>query len=226
MNIDIPIKTNTITKIILSLIGIEIMFVAIYAIDFVNVHPSWQFCELFDLDRESNIPTWFSTFQLLMIGLISLSVCIQKNYSLPPSKAGLLTFGAGFIYLSIDEASAIHEKITYTFHDNLLVPYFDGVHGIWIVVYGAIGLTLLTIFHRDVIAVWKSLRRESIIFIVGIIIYLIGAAGAETITFFHIDKSNPTLYTMEVIFEEFFEMLGASLLLCGTLHFATKKLAH
>jgi len=224
MNITIPLKTGHIPKIILSLIAIEILFSGIYLMDYLSGHPYWQLCELFDLDREFTIPAWFSTIQLFMIGLIALAIRGQKNYTVPPSIAAMTVFSLGFIYLSIDEASAIHEKLTYAFYNNSYVPYFNGTHGIWIVVYGALAILLIAIFHKDIIAVWKFYRRESMLFIVGMIIYLAGAGGAETITYFQIDKSNPIVYTIEVIAEEFLEMSGVTLLLGSILMLAVKKL--
>jgi len=124
----------------------------------------------------------------------------------------------------MDEGSSIHEKLTLVFHNNPLVPYFDGVHGIWIVVYGCIGIITLLILRKDIFAVCKYFRKEALIFLYGMIIFLAGTAGAETITFFYIDKSNPFVYTIEVILEEFLEMAGASILAYSVLLLAIQKL--
>jgi len=225
MNITVPLKAGHIPKIILSLIAIELLFLGIYIIDYLSGHPYWQLCELFDLDREFTIPAWFSTIQLFMIGLIALAIRGQRNFIAPPSNAAMTVFGLGFIYLSIDEASAIHEKLTYAFYNNPYVPYFNGMHGIWIVVYGSIAILLILIFRKSIVAVWQTYRRESILFVVGMIIYLAGAGGAETITYFQIDKSNPMVYTIEVIAEEFLEMSGVTLILGSILMLAVKKLS-
>jgi hypothetical protein len=76
---------------------------------------------------------------------------------------------------------------------------------------------------KDIIAVCKSFPKESLIFTLGMIIYLAGSAGAETITFFYIDKTNPFIYCWEVILEELLEMGGASILLYSVLVMAIKK---
>ena len=102
--------------------------------DFLLGEPAWRIHELFDLDSETSIPTWFSVIQLFMIGLIPLLIAFSQTTVPPPSKGGLTLFGLGFIYLSMDEGSVIHEKLTYVFYNNPLVPYFHGTHGIWIVV--------------------------------------------------------------------------------------------
>ena len=161
---------------------------------------------------------------LFRSGLIPLLVAFSRTATPPPSRRGLVFFGLGFIYLSMDEGSSIHEKLTLVFHNNPLVPYFEGVHGIWIVVYGCIGIIVLLILSRDIFAVCKYYRKEALIFFGGMIVYLAGAGGAETITYFYIDKSNPFVYTIEVILEEFLEMSGASILLYSVLLLAIKKL--
>lgn len=152
--------------------------------DFLLGEPAWRIHELFDLDSETSIPTWFSVIQLFMIGLIPLLIAFSQTTVPPPSKGGLTLFGLGFIYLSMDEGSVIHEKLTYVFYNNPLVPYFHGTHGIWIVVYGCIGIIVLLILYKDIFAMCKYFRTEALIFIVGMIIFLAGAGGAETITFF------------------------------------------
>jgi len=194
--------------------------------DFLLGEPFWRIHELFDLDSETSIPTWFSIIQLFMIGLIALLVAFSQTATPPPSKWGLTLFGLGFIYLSMDEGSVIHEKLTYEFYNNPLVPYFHGTHGIWIVVYGCIGIIVLLILHRDIFAVCKHFRKEALIFIGGMIIFLAGTAGSETITYFYVDKTNPFVYTVEVILEEFLEMVGASVLLYSVMLLAIKKLEH
>lgn len=203
---------------------IEIFFCAVYLGDFMAGEPFWRLHKLFDLDSEISIPTWFSIIQLFIIGLIPLLVAFSQTVTPPPSKRGLTLFGLGFIYLSMDEGSSIHEKLTLVFHNNPLVPYFDGVHGIWIVVYGCIGIITLILLRRDIFAVCKHFRKVALIFAAGMIVYLAGAGGAETITYFYIDKSNPFVYTIEVILEEFLEMAGASILLYSVLLLAIKKL--
>jgi len=220
------IHSRDVTRAFLALIIAEIFFCLVYFGDFLLGEPIWRIHELFNLDSEVSIPTWFSIIQLFIIGIIALLVAFSKTATPPPSKGGLTLFGLGFIYLSMDEGSAIHEKLTYEFYNNPLVPYFHGTHGIWIVVYGCIGIIVFLVLHRDIFAVCKHFRKEALIFIGGMIVFLAGTAGSETITYFYVDKSNPFVYTVEVILEEFLEMAGASVLLYGVSLLAIKKLEH
>ena len=58
---------------------------------------------------------------------------------------------------------------------------------------------------------------------IGMIIFLAGTGGSETITYFYIDKTNPWIYAMEVVLEEFLEMLGASILFYSVMLACIKK---
>jgi len=223
MDLKYSFTTQRATKTFIWLIIIELIFCAIYFTDFLLNEPNWRIHELFNLDEEANIPAWFSTIQLFMIGLIAVLTAQSQHYKSPPSKRGLTIFGLGFMYLSLDEGAVIHEKLTYEFHNHPWVPYFDGVHGIWIVVYGCIGIIVLLLLRRDIWAICKTLRREAVIFMVGMVIFLAGTGGSEAITYFYIDKTNPLVYAIEVVLEEFLEMLGASLLFYSVLLASIKK---
>jgi len=213
MSLFYPTSRRDASKALTFLILCEIIFCAIYLGDFLLDHPSWWIYELFNIDLESNIPTWFSTMQLFLIGFTFLHIGYRTGHTPPPSKLGT----------KMDEAAIIHEKLTWVFINNPLVPYFDGRHGVWIVVYGCIAIILLIVLYKDLWAMWKSFRQESRLFMLGMFIFLFGAAGMETLTFFFLDKTNLLHYTWEVIFEEFFEMSGVSLMLYSTLLVLIKK---
>jgi hypothetical protein len=179
MDLKYSFTSKRATKIFISLIIIELLFCAIYFTDFLLNEPNWRIHELFNLDEEANIPSWFSTIQLFMIGLIAIATAQSEHYRRPPSKWGLTLFGFGFIYLSLDEGAVLHEKFTYEFHNHPWVPYFNGVHGIWIVIYMGVAIVVLSILGRDIWTICKTLRRESLIFIIGVLQLLAGTGGSE-----------------------------------------------
>src|SRR3989338_6601340 len=99
MNIRIPFKPGHVKNIVAGLIALEIVFVVIYAFDFISQHPYWQTCELYDLDRQANVPAWFSTTQLLFISLAAFVIAGNSSRTHTPSKPFFSTIGEGFIYL-------------------------------------------------------------------------------------------------------------------------------
>jgi len=224
MSLLCPCNNKDANRVLIYLIVCEIIFAIIYFLDFSLGEPIFFIHELFNLDQEANIPSWFSTIQLFLIGLVALIVSCEKRHTPPPSRTGLTVFGLGFVYLSMDEASIIHEKMTHAFYNNPWVPYFHGQHGVWIVVYMCVAIVVITLLYKDIGAVFKMFPRESIIFSLGMFIFLLGSGGMETLTFFYLDKSNLLFYTMEVVIEEFLEMFGASIIFYSVLRMAIKKL--
>ncbi|OGX34613.1 MAG: hypothetical protein A3C36_02295 [Omnitrophica WOR_2 bacterium RIFCSPHIGHO2_02_FULL_52_10] len=223
MSLLCPKSDRDAVKALVCLILCELLFCGIFWVDFLFDHPFWWVYELFNIDQESNIPTWFSTIQLFLIGLLFLFIGYRTEHTPPPSKLGTKIFGFGFIYLSLDEAAIIHEKLTWVFINNPLVPYFHGRHGVWIVVYGTIAIILLALLAKDLWALGKAYPRLSRIFLLGIVVFLFGSAGMETITFFYLDESDKLVYTVEVIMEEFLEMAGVSVMLYSVLLLSLKK---
>ena len=66
---------------------------------------------LFHLNREANIPTLFSTFQLLLAsGLLSIIAVARKNQG-ERDYLYWLGLATGFLFLSIDEGAQIHELL-------------------------------------------------------------------------------------------------------------------
>jgi hypothetical protein len=223
MSLFCPNSSRDAFKVLVCLILCEIAFCGIYLADFLLDHPAWWIYELFSIDLEANIPAWFSTIQLFLIGFVFLFMGYRKGHTPPPSKLGTKIFGFGFIYLSLDEGAIIHEKLTWVFINNPLVPYFHGRHGVWIVVYGSLAILLTVLLQKDLRDLWKTCRRPALIFLLGGIIFLFGTAGMETLTFFYLNESNRLLYVIEVIIEEFLEMSGASILLYSVLLLSMKK---
>src|ERR1041384_1983401 len=61
----------------------------------------------FSLDREANFPTYFSVVQLVVAGLLCLS--IARNPSHQGERRSWQILGYGMLFMSIDEMTQIHE---------------------------------------------------------------------------------------------------------------------
>ncbi len=114
------------------LIVSELFLVLIYLGSTYAGNPSWHIKILFDLDGEANIPTWFSSIQLLGVGLVFLLVSRLRNFTIFADKIFFKISGLAFIYFSMDEVVTIHEKITSSLSKFDFIPQFKGNHGIWI----------------------------------------------------------------------------------------------
>ena len=204
-------------RLLLTLILFEIFLVVMYFLGVFLKMPS-AINILFNLDREATIPAWFSSAQLLLIGILFIfsNNWAQINRIVNPEF--LLIVGMSFVYLSMDESAVIHEKITGTLNHIKWIPRFKGNHGIWIPIYSIIFVLLATIGRHTIFSILKIYPRQSLLVFSGLLIFVLGGVGLEIIYYLYLeDSGRPILTKVEIAFEELFEMLGASIVLYGTI---------
>lgn len=204
------------------LVVIEAVLVLSYVNSLIFFDKDDAVFKLFDLNGESNIPTWFSSIQLFTVGLFFLLLAEKAKSSPLHSNSSaqrlswtfLLFISSGFIFLSADEAICIHEYITGRLSGIEALPRFNDGHGIWIPIYITIFATSTLATYRHILAIWKHNRRAFLIIATGLGSALIGGIGLEIVSY---QFKLGGLYHPEVIFEEFLEMFGVSLILYGSL---------
>jgi hypothetical protein len=207
-------------KLLFTLIGFELLLITLYfIIHILFATIRWgPLSPLFDLNGELSIPTWFSSVQLFVVGVIFLLTSQQNQESEFPSSRFMIISGLGFIFLSADEAAVIHERITKAaIKLDLKWLLFKNNHGAWIGIYLLLGLILLLAFRRDLQVLWTYFRRESFAILAGALIFLAGCVGIEVISYY----INP-FPKVEVLFEELFEMTGVTLILYGVMLFSMR----
>lgn len=123
------------------------MFTISISFDFWTIKP-W-----FDLDGEVSILTWHSSSQLLVSGLFILAAFRFRRPGSPRLGFYLLV-GLGLIFLSADEASSIHEKLTPLSEKYAqFVPLIRGNQGAWITIYGVIFALILVINYNNILQI-------------------------------------------------------------------------
>jgi hypothetical protein len=202
--------------LIAALVAVELLFVG------MNLAPFWieslpRFA-LFDLDHEQSIATWFSSSQLLLVGVFVWLSGLFPTPASKPSQTFFVTTGACFIYLSMDEAAYIHERITAYFAEYPWVPHFSGNHGVWIFVYASLFSVILFLFRHDVKAALRFYPNSSAILLSGFLVFVVGGVGVEIILYEMIHDDTPDLLRVaQYTAEEFLEMLGGSIMLHGAI---------
>jgi hypothetical protein len=214
--------TGRAARLLQSLIAIECLFVIVYAIDALLRERFWLLHALFDLDGEANIPTWFSSCQLFLIGAILFLLGVMPHKSERPSRPFLLVLSVRFLLLSLDETAQLHERIT----QGVGRRYID-----WLpeFVWGRASLTLslpvvatfmLRLTLRDLSAIWRWSPRLSLLAMAGACISIFGGVVMEAIGYKLLQYGSP-FYKFEVAIEESMEMFGASLILYFTILLAS-----
>lgn len=157
-----------------------------------------------DMDDEASLPTWFSQFLLLGIGVTALVTSrFETNHRLRRLWGFIGIVG---ILFSINEVAAIHEFILQSAH----LLYYGEVAPT--AVLNAWWLALPFIFIAAGFLLWwinrLFPRRTVILFFVAGIFYISGAAGLDLVSN-DLNKSSFAYQGVATAIEEGFEMLGA-----------------
>ena len=224
MNLHLSISTGFLRRILTFLICLELLFVLIFLLDQWTGTPIWAVHHFFDLDAESNIPAWFSSIQLCMIGILLLFSAGNTLSSDRPSSWFLYVLALGFIFLSADEAAGIHEILSVMLKKREIFPRFAGNHGIWIPLYVTAGVSFLLVTRKQLASLWTKYPRAAAVGTAGMAIFLLGGVGLEILSYeFLRDGSHQVLFNLEVALEEWMEMCGASLILYGVALFESLR---
>ncbi|MCF6159068.1 MAG: hypothetical protein E3K32_10980 [wastewater metagenome] len=162
---------------------------------------------LFDLDRERNIPTFFTTAALLTCSTLLAAITFAKR------KTGegyllWLSMAAIFLFLSIDEFAVLHERLVIPLQSAIQTSgifYFA-----WVIPYGIALLVFALIYLKFFL---NLPRKTQILFATAGLIYITGAFGMELIggRFYelHGEEAEKTIrYFIITTVEECMEMAG------------------
>lgn len=177
-----------------------------------------ELVRLFNINRESSIPTWYAS-SLLLACAILLGLIAHNQYV---RQAGERRYWIGlaliFLFLSIDEAAEIHERLTQPLQAvfNAGGPLFFA----WMIAYIPLVLVFGVVYFRFWLRLPPRTRR---LFLLSGVLYLGGAVGVEMIgsNIWYQDGGTSLFYSTIGTIEEFLEMLGAATLIYTLLTYIT-----
>lgn len=158
---------------------------------------------MLDFHAEANLPTWWASSQLLLVAALALLIALQLDAG--PLRHFYLLLALGFVFFSMDEAATIHEAISGLSKEISLATFLPEGHGAWMFVYPVVALVVLVVMRKGLIQFLKS-PSGRLAFIVGGAVWILGGVGAELIGYYAGESMT------EVIFEEFAELLGVTLM--------------
>ena len=201
--------TFTPTKIAVSLgtiIGCLVLahIAVLFSIYYLGHDYVFGLLSLFHLDHERNIPTLFSTLQLLLASGLLSTIAVARRNKGERDYLHWLGLAAIFLFLSIDETTVIHEKLNEPLRTALSTSgllYFA-----WVIPYGIFVVLVMLIYFRFVLNLPVSIRRLTVS---AGTIYMAGAIGMEMIGGFHFELHGRDLFLeLAVLCEESLEMIG------------------
>ena len=189
---------------------------------------------LFDITEEANIPTWFSSTQAMLTGIVALVIGhLRAGESEKRKSFGWYLTGAAFLYLGIDDAAQIHERFSTFINDSLaasggnafisaLMEMLPSYHWqlFFLPVFLVVGLVMMIFLYQE-LRQYKALT----VFIAGIACYAI-AVGLDYIdgiprnyTYLqqYIPMTVKELMHLSRALEEFLEMLGTTFFMASFL---------
>jgi len=155
----------------------------------------WPLRQLFDVDEEENLPTWYSAAALLLTATFLLLLALRKRTQHDPWARYWLGLALAFGLLSLDEIAGLHETFNSMFESSW------GILGG--VVAAVFGLAYLR-FLRDLPAFtrWRFLAAG--------VLFVGGAVGVEMATDWYDDRDllDTLSYNLWTAVEEGLEMTG------------------
>ena len=131
---------------------------------------------MFDLDRESNVPTWASSSLLLLAAFELFAVSRTDLEHARRYRLRWVLLGVIFVLLSLDESARLHERLG----DVLLGAAEDGTNPFlrnrWVLVYGMVLVPVVALYLRFVLELPG--KTSLLVFVAGIV-YIGGALGLE-----------------------------------------------
>lgn len=169
---------------------------------------------LFNMDREGNIPTLFSSFLIFLCAVIIYLIGKSMKESKEPY-VGWFLMGWVFLFLSLDEGAQFHELLISMVRSRIETTglfYFA-----WMIPYMMLVILFIIVF----IPFLKRLPGETRnLFILSGAIFLLGAVGMEMLGGLRAEAFGEDIYYGWIAtLEETFEMVGMATFCYSLLRF-------
>jgi hypothetical protein len=174
---------------------------------------------LFDLEKENNIPTFYSAFGLLFASFLLCAITFaRKNRGL--GYLGWFGLAIIFLFLSIDEITSLHERLSRPLRGILDTSGL--LFSAWVIPYGVAVLVFAAVYLKFLMNLPK---RVMFLFIVSGCVYVSGALGLELLEGYHYELygSASLIFVILCTMEEFLEMLGIVLFIHALLTYMVSE---
>lgn len=220
MNLNLNINPKKLRlQLIISVIVLALLSVAVQISKYLFNYRS-QWTNIFNLDRELNIPTWYTAFMLAGCGILLKLIATVKNRQGDKYFRHWKGLSLIFFLFSIDEILSVHEALIIPqVADALNLPGF--LRPVWVI---PASLAVAFFFHkywRFTLALPKRSRRQ---FILAGLLYVSGSLVMEMIggQYSYLYGRNNLGYALITDVEEVLEMLGVVFFIWALLFYLAK----
>lgn len=175
--------------------------------------------DLFSVNLEDSIPTWYSTINLFVAAAILWTITLAKFRSNDYHRWYWFGLGVIFLYLSMDEGAVIHEIIAEPLHER-----FD-TSGYLEFGWQIVAVPLVILFGLLYFRFWWKLPPHTRTwFAIAAVVYAGGALVIEGISANEISNGGIDMrYLTIATFEEFGEMLGVVIFIYALLDYIVQS---
>jgi hypothetical protein len=180
----------------------------------------FDFVELIDFDYESNLPSFYSMFAIIICSGVLFMIAHGKRITRQPYSFQWEILAWIFLYLGLDEGLALHEDV------GDLMEIFITASGYlyfpWVIPYSILVGILAVFYFRFLL----HLPRPTMVrFIIAGGLFLTGAVGLEIISANEADTYGTTSITYSVLYtlEELCEMIAMVLFLRALLEYYSRE---
>lgn len=199
-------------RLLIAMVIIEVIAAALHLARAAGLFGDGAVAWFFNLRYERNLGAIFSSLQLMLVALTTLSIGLFAPTMKVWQRLYWLLATLLFFFLGLDEFYSIHENFGGRGpSDAYQIPYAIGA---------------VTFFTISALVYWFGFRRRPLVFVLiltGLTIMVMGGVVIEELTGDGFVKLNPQLEWMS-IFEEVGEMVGVTLALAGVLLLAQDML--
>jgi len=219
MKFQIPLTPGAVTQFLLRVVGCLVVLSSLSHITlhfFPDAKFVYYFAKAFNLDIERNIPTLYSFLALLFSSLLLGVIAHAKNLDSDRYKNHWKILSFIFLFLSVDEAGSMHEKLTDPMRSLLNatgVLYFT-----WIVPFGFLVAIFLLSYRKFVLHLPVATKK---LFVAAWALYMGGAIGVEMLGGYlaYTTGMGNVSYLIVTTLEESLEMLGIVVFIHGLISY-------
>lgn len=177
---------------------------------------------LFNLDREANIPTLYSSVSLMLCAALLAVIAIARKRQEKRDYLYWAGLAVIFLFLGVDDGAAIHENIIRPLRDALNtsgVLYFA-----WVIPYGLFVIAIGVIYLRFLFSL--PVRIRNLIILAGIL-FVGGALGFELIggQWTELYGQENVAYALITTCEQSLQMAGVLVLIYALMSYIASELA-
>ena len=208
MKFQIPLTPGAVTQFLLRVVGCLVVLSSLSEITrhfFRDSRFAKYFFTVLSLDKEGNIPTFYSFLALLFSSLLLGVIAYGKNLDSSPYKQHWKILSFIFLYLSLDEGGQLHEKLIPPLRNLLDATGF--LFYTWVLPIGFLVVIFLLSYTKFLFHLPVSTKK---LFVAATALYLAGAIGVELVGgyIFSTKGIHPLFYGIATTIEESLEMLG------------------